>query len=47
MESQLIKASEISGIKNMLFLRESSTGKVIAKPNKKILTLNEELHDND
>jgi 2,3,4,5-tetrahydropyridine-2-carboxylate N-succinyltransferase len=45
--SQLIKASEISGIKNMLFLRESTTGKVIAKPNKKILTLNEELHDND
>jgi 2,3,4,5-tetrahydropyridine-2-carboxylate N-succinyltransferase len=45
--SQLIKASEISGIKNMLFLRESTTGKVIAKPNKKILNLNEELHDND
>ena len=46
-ESKLIKASEISGIKDMLFLRESSTGKVIAKPNKKTLALNKELHDND
>ena len=45
--SKLIKASEISGIKDMLFLRESSTGKVIAKPNKKTLALNKELHDND
>ena len=40
-------SSIIGAIKNMLFLRESTTGKVIAKPNKKILTLNEELHDND
>ena len=46
-ESKLVKASEISGIKDMLFLRESTTGKVIAKPNKKTLALNKELHDND
>ena len=46
-ESKVIKASEISGIKDMLFLRESTTGKVIAKPNKKTSALNKELHNND
>ena len=46
-ESELVKASEISGISGMLFLRDSSTGKVIAKPNKKISDLNKELHNND
>ena len=46
-ESKLVKASEISGIKDMLFLRESMTGKVIAKPNKKTSALNKELHNND
>ena len=46
-ESKLVKASEISGIKDMLFLRESTTGKVVAKPNKKTSTLNKELHNND
>ena len=46
-ESKLVKASEISGISGMLFLRDSSTGKVIAKPNKKISDLNKELHNND
>ena len=46
-KSKLVKASEISGIKDMLFLRESTTGKVIAKPNKKTSALNKELHNND
>ena len=46
-ESKLIKASEISGIENMLFFRDSTTGKVIAKQNKKISKLNKELHNND
>ena len=46
-ESKLVKASEISGTKDLVFLRESSTGKVIAKPNKKIPGLNKELHNND
>ena len=45
--SKLVKASEISGIKDMLFLRESTTGKVVAKPNKKTSALNKELHNND
>ena len=46
-ESKLVKASEISGIKDMLFFRESTTGKVVAKPNKKTSALNKELHNND
>ena len=46
-ESKLVKASEISGIKDMLFLRESTTGKVVAKPNKRTSALNKELHNND
>jgi len=46
-EPKLVKASEISGIKDMLFLRESMTGKVVAKPNKKTSALNKELHNND
>ena len=46
-ESKLVKASEISGIKDMLFLRESTSGKVVAKPNKKTSALNKELHNND
>ena len=46
-ESKLIKASEISGIENILFFRDSTTGKVIAKQNKKISKLNKELHNND
>lgn len=45
--SKLVKASEISGITDMLFFRDSTTGKVIAKPNKKISDLNKELHNND
>ena len=46
-ESKLVKASEISGISGMLFFRDSSTGKVIMKPNNKISDLNIELHNND
>ena len=46
-ESKLVKASEISGISGMLFFRDSSTGKVIMKPNNKISNLNKELHNND
>ena len=41
------KASELSGNSDLLFLRDSLTGKVIAKKNKKSINLNEELHNND
>ena len=46
-ESKIVKASEISGISDILFFRDSTLGKVIAKPNKKISNLNKELHNND
>ena len=46
-DSKLIKASEVSGIENTLFFRDSTTGKVVAKQNKKISKLNKELHNND
>ena len=46
-ESKIVKASEISGISDILFFRDSTSGKVIAKPNKKISDLNKELHKND
>jgi 2,3,4,5-tetrahydropyridine-2-carboxylate N-succinyltransferase len=41
------KALELSGNSDLLFLRDSLTGKVIAKKNKKSVNLNEELHNND
>jgi len=44
---QIKKASELSGHSNLLFLRNSLTGKVLAKENKKSIELNEELHNND
>ena len=44
---EIKKASELSGHSNLLFLRDSLTGKVLAKENKKYIKLNEELHDND
>ena len=46
-KGEIKKASEISGHSNLLFLRDSLTGKVLAKENKKSIQLNEELHDND
>ena len=46
-KGKIKKASEISGHSNLVFLRDSLTGKVLAKENKKSIKLNEELHDND
>ena len=46
-KGKIKKASELSGHSNLLFLRDSLTGKVLAKENKKSIKLNEELHDND
>ena len=46
-KGEIKKASEISGHSNLVFLRDSLTGKVLAKENKKSVKLNEELHDND
>ena len=46
-KGKIKKASEISGHSNLVFLRDSLTGKVLAKENKKSIKLNEELHNND
>ena len=43
----IFKARELSGKSNLLFLRDSISGKVIAKKNKIKLSLNKELHKND
>ena len=43
----VFKARELSGKSNLLFLRDSISGKVIAKKNKIKSSLNKELHKND
>ena len=43
----ITKAIELSGKDNLLFLMNSETGKLICKPNQKIIKLNKELHTND
>lgn len=44
---EIVKAREISGKSNLLFLRDSLSGKVLAKRNSKKSLLNTELHNND
>jgi 2,3,4,5-tetrahydropyridine-2,6-dicarboxylate N-succinyltransferase len=41
------KALNLSGKSNLLFIQDSTTGKVICMPNKNSIQLNEELHSND
>ena len=43
----IVKARDLSGKSNLLFIRDSLTGMVIAKPNQKKSNLNKELHSND
>ena len=43
----VLKGSELAGASNILFYRDSQTGKVIAKANKKPIQLNEALHTNE
>ena len=45
--SKVVKASELSGISDLLFYRDSTNGQVIAKMNTKVSKLNEDLHIND
>ena len=45
--SKVVKARDISGQSNLLFLRDSVSGKVIAKENQRKSSLNKELHKND
>ena len=43
----VLKGSELSNCNNLVFLRNSQNGKVIAKTNQKSINLNSELHKND
>ena len=45
-EEKIVKAIELSGKNNILYFRDSMTGKVCAKSNKKKFKLNKTLHDN-
>ena len=45
-EQRTVKAIELSGLNNILYIRDSLTGKVLAKPNNKEFSLNEILHKN-
>jgi len=44
---QIVKARDLSGKSNLLFIRDSLTGMVMAKSNQKKSNLNKELHSND
>lgn len=46
-EEKIVKAIELSGKNNILYYRDSITGKVCAKSNKKKFKLNKTLHDNN
>ena len=43
----VMKGSELSNYSNLVFIRNSLNGKVIAKPNQLSVELNSELHSND
>lgn len=45
--TKLVKASNLSGLSNLLFYRDSTNGMVVAKDNIKVPELNEALHKND
>lgn len=42
-----VKAKELSGKSYLLFIQDSQSGKVICKPNSKLIELNKSLHQND
>ncbi len=43
----IVKAKDVSGKSNLLFIKDSQTGMVLCKPNSKQITLNSALHSND
>ena len=45
--SKTLKASELASKSDLLFIRNSLTGSIQCRPNKKVIELNEELHSND
>ena len=46
-EIKKIKARELAGHSDMLFIRNSQTGQILCKTNKNAIALNEELHKNN
>ena len=46
-EEKIVKAIELSGKNNILYFRDSVTGKICAKSNKNKFKLNKTLHDNN
>ncbi len=45
--SETVKASELASKSDLLFIRNSLTGSIQCRPNRKVIELNEELHSND
>jgi 2,3,4,5-tetrahydropyridine-2-carboxylate N-succinyltransferase len=45
--SETVKASKLASKSDLLFIRNSLTGSIQCRPNKKVIELNEELHSND
>jgi len=45
-EEKVVKAKELSGKENVVFIRDGNSGQVICKPNKRAIELNEALHSN-
>src|SRR5690606_8196720 len=43
----IVKASELSGRDYLLFIQDSTSGQVICKPNRKMIALNQELHQHN
>ena len=43
----IYKGAELSGLSDLVFIRNSLNGAVIARPNKSSVVLNTELHSND
>ncbi len=40
----IVKGADLNGVKYMLFIQDSLSGKIIARPNTKVIELNETLH---
>ncbi|MGA0242375.1 MAG: hypothetical protein ACO3K7_05230 [Candidatus Marinamargulisbacteria bacterium] len=43
----VVKAADLSGITDRLFIEDSQTGELICKPNAHVIQLNNALHVND
>jgi 2,3,4,5-tetrahydropyridine-2-carboxylate N-succinyltransferase len=46
-EVKKVKARELAGNSDMLFIRNSQTGQILCKTNRNAIALNEELHKNN